>query len=192
MSTVRSSTAKERRSRNIESRWCRIGGHNWEGFLKVGFVETRFTRAHPSGLRSIPVLASVRSESFLIVRFSGRLFDSRCNSPAINATGNRSPEGPTSTVLLSSAFRRGLATNLHRFGVADKVIQAVLRHSNVAVTQACYIKTAGADAIEAMRSLEDAAMQTNHKHVPNSRFNAARHVAHRRKRGIISPYAEAS
>ena len=65
------------------------------------------------------------------------------------------------------AFRRGLATNLHRLGVADKVIQAILRHSNVAVTQACYIKTAGADAIEAMRSLEDAAMQTNHKHAPN-------------------------
>jgi integrase len=61
------------------------------------------------------------------------------------------------------AFRRGLATNL---GVSDKVIQAILRHSNVAVTQACYIKTAGADAIEAMRSLEDAATQTC-KHAPN-------------------------
>lgn len=65
------------------------------------------------------------------------------------------------------AFRRGLATNLHRLGVADKVIQAILRHSNVAVTQACYIKTAGADAIEAMRFLEDAAMQSNRKHAPN-------------------------
>ena len=58
------------------------------------------------------------------------------------------------------AFRRGLATNLHRLGVADKVIQAILRHSNVAVTQACYIKTASVDAIEAMRSLEHAATQT--------------------------------
>lgn len=65
------------------------------------------------------------------------------------------------------AFRRGLATNLHRLGVADKVIQAILRHSNVAVTQACYIKTAGADAIEAMRSLEDAATQTCTKDAPN-------------------------
>jgi len=54
------------------------------------------------------------------------------------------------------AFRRGLATNLHRLGVPDKTIQAILRHSNVAVTQACYIKTVGSDAVEAMRSLEHA------------------------------------
>jgi integrase len=32
------------------------------------------------------------------------------------------------------AYRRGLATNLHRLGVPDKVIQRMLRHSNVAVT----------------------------------------------------------
>jgi integrase len=54
------------------------------------------------------------------------------------------------------AFRRGLATNLHRLGVPDKTIQAVLRHANVAVTQACYIKTVDADAAAAMRSLESA------------------------------------
>ena len=56
------------------------------------------------------------------------------------------------------AFRRGLATNLHRLGVADKIIQRILRHSNVAVTQSCYIKTADSDASAAMqqfgRSLE--------------------------------------
>jgi integrase len=28
------------------------------------------------------------------------------------------------------AFRRGLATNLHRLGVSDKVIQQILRHAN--------------------------------------------------------------
>jgi integrase len=54
------------------------------------------------------------------------------------------------------AFRRGLATNLHRLGVSDKTIQAILRHSNVAVTQACYIKTSNADAVEAMLTLEHA------------------------------------
>lgn len=32
------------------------------------------------------------------------------------------------------AFRRGLATNLHALGVADKTIQAILRHSNVGLT----------------------------------------------------------
>jgi integrase len=58
------------------------------------------------------------------------------------------------------AFRRGLATNLHRLGVPDKTIQRILRYSNVAVTQGCYIKTADSDAAAAMlqfeRSLENA------------------------------------
>jgi len=52
------------------------------------------------------------------------------------------------------AFRRGLATNLHAIGVQDKVTQAILRHSNVAVTQACYIKTIDADSAAAMKLLE--------------------------------------
>ena len=56
------------------------------------------------------------------------------------------------------AFRRGLATNLHRLGVSDKTIQRILRHSNVAVTQACYIKMVDSEAAAAMqrfgRSLE--------------------------------------
>jgi len=36
-------------------------------------------------------------------------------------------------------FRRALATNLARLGVRDKVIQEILRHANVATTQASYI-----------------------------------------------------
>ena len=52
------------------------------------------------------------------------------------------------------AFRHGLATNLHRLGVPDKNIQRILRHSNVAVTQGCYIKTADSDAAAAMRQFE--------------------------------------
>jgi integrase len=38
------------------------------------------------------------------------------------------------------AFRRGLATNLHALGVQDIDIQQILRHSDVAVTRASYIK----------------------------------------------------
>ncbi|HEY7095093.1 MAG TPA: site-specific integrase, partial [Terriglobales bacterium] len=48
------------------------------------------------------------------------------------------------------AFRRGLATNLKFLGVDDKTIQAILRHSNVAVTQAYYIKTVPQQSIDAM------------------------------------------
>jgi integrase len=58
------------------------------------------------------------------------------------------------------AFRRGLATNLYRLGVPDKIIQRILRHANVAVTQNCYIKAVDSDAAAAMqqfeRSLHDA------------------------------------
>jgi len=50
-------------------------------------------------------------------------------------------------------FRRGLASNLNRLGVDDSVIQAILRHSDVSVTQRCYIKTVPPDAVAAMRQL---------------------------------------
>ena len=52
------------------------------------------------------------------------------------------------------AFRRGLATNLHRIGVPARTIQAILRHSNVSTTLAFYVKTSGADAVAAMERLE--------------------------------------
>jgi integrase len=54
------------------------------------------------------------------------------------------------------AFRRGLATNLHELGVADIVIQAILRHSDVSVTRQAYIKNDGVDArsLAAMDALE--------------------------------------
>lgn len=51
------------------------------------------------------------------------------------------------------AFRRGLATNLHRLGVPDKIIHS-LRHANVAVTQSCYIKTPDEEVNRAMQRFE--------------------------------------
>ena len=54
------------------------------------------------------------------------------------------------------AFRRGLATNLHQLGVADIVIQAILRHSDVAVTRESYIQRDGIDprSLAAMEALQ--------------------------------------
>jgi len=54
------------------------------------------------------------------------------------------------------AFRRGLATNLHDQGVSDKTIQTILRHSNVSVTQRCYIKTLDSQTKAAMHSFDAA------------------------------------
>jgi len=52
------------------------------------------------------------------------------------------------------AFRRGLATNLHTLGVDDKTIQAILRHSNVALTINIYIKSVTESQVNAMDVLE--------------------------------------
>ena len=48
------------------------------------------------------------------------------------------------------AFRRGLATNLHRLGVDDKTIQAILRHSNVGLTMNIYVKSVAESQVSAM------------------------------------------
>jgi integrase len=53
------------------------------------------------------------------------------------------------------AARRGLGSNLYRLGVPDKVIQAILRHSNVNVTPEYYVKSASADVIAAMGKFEE-------------------------------------
>jgi integrase len=52
------------------------------------------------------------------------------------------------------AFRRGLATNLRALGVDDLTIMEILRHSDVAVTRASYIKRVSAKGVEAMDKLE--------------------------------------
>jgi integrase len=53
------------------------------------------------------------------------------------------------------AFRRGLATNLHTLGVDDKTIQAILRHSNISVTQNIYIKSVNKSQVNAMDTLSE-------------------------------------
>jgi integrase len=52
------------------------------------------------------------------------------------------------------AFRRGLATNLYRLGVADKTIQAILRHADVNTTMKCYVKTTRPDVKAGMEKFE--------------------------------------
>ena len=56
---------------------------------------------------------------------------------------------------LKHAFRRGLATNLHVLGVDDKTIQAILRHSNIAITQNIYIKSVTELQVSAMDTLSE-------------------------------------
>jgi len=53
------------------------------------------------------------------------------------------------------AFRRGLATNLHTLGVADKDIQAILRLSTIGLTQNVYIKSVNESQVSALDSLSE-------------------------------------
>lgn len=53
------------------------------------------------------------------------------------------------------AFRRGLATNLHTLGVADKDIQGILRHSNIGLTMNVYVKSVNESQVTALDSLSE-------------------------------------
>ncbi len=61
------------------------------------------------------------------------------------------------------AFRRGCATLLHTLGVSDIEIQKILRHSNVAVTQASYIKSPDEVMGAAMSKMESAVKKARRK-----------------------------
>ncbi len=54
------------------------------------------------------------------------------------------------------AFRRGLASNLYALGVQPKVIQAILRHSDIGTTLSYYVQTPDEDTREALQQIEDA------------------------------------
>jgi len=72
------------------------------------------------------------------------------------------------------AFRRGLATNLHRLGVSDKVIQQILRHANVTTTINIYVKMVTQDAEEAMKRLESKCSLVVPQTVPQLQFESAK------------------
>jgi len=57
------------------------------------------------------------------------------------------------------AYRRGLATNLKLLGVDALVIQAILRHENVATTQRSYIKIPRPEVVGAMQRLSEAVVK---------------------------------
>lgn len=59
-------------------------------------------------------------------------------------------------------FRRGLASNLHALGEDDLDIQRIMRHSDVSVTRASYIKVPDSAKRAAMRKL-DAALSARSK-----------------------------
>jgi integrase len=53
------------------------------------------------------------------------------------------------------AFRRSLATNLYACGVQPKIIQAILRHSDVSTTLGYYVQTQDTEARAALQKIEE-------------------------------------
>ncbi|MGH7748043.1 MAG: tyrosine-type recombinase/integrase, partial [Candidatus Dormibacteria bacterium] len=53
------------------------------------------------------------------------------------------------------AFRRSLASNLYSIGVPPKVIQAILRHSDIGTTLGYYVQTPDSETREALRKIEE-------------------------------------
>jgi integrase len=63
-------------------------------------------------------------------------------------------EGNSARLVGYHAFRRGLATNLRALSVDDLTISEILRHSDVKVTRASYIKRVDEKSVEAMNRFE--------------------------------------
>jgi hypothetical protein len=81
------------------------------------------------------------------------------------------------------AFRRGLATNLHRLGVSDKTIRVILRHANISTTLNNYVNRSREmrlqpcvrskkyapnmyQLLEKTRKMEPKSQKTNHEMEP--------------------------
>ena len=149
-----------------------IRGLTWEAWqgdelhvlrsIVAGHVQDTKTRARKAPVPLLPSLAQVLAQY--------RAHDGNPVTGPIFRTANGTPLDPNNVLrdrmqpALKKAgiafwqgwhgLRRGLASNLHRLQVQDMVIQRILRHSNVSVTQACYIKTANLDSVRALESLD--------------------------------------
>jgi integrase len=64
-------------------------------------------------------------------------------------------EGPAVKWKGWHAFRRSLASNLYSAGVSPKIIQAILRHSDIHTTLQVYVQTPDTEAREALQKIED-------------------------------------
>ena len=149
-----------------------IRGLTWEAWqgeelhvlrsIVAGRVQETKTRARKAPVPLLPSLAQVLAQyrAHSGNHLTGPIFRTATGSPIDpnNLLRDRmQPAFKKAKITFWSGWhglRRGLASNLHRLGVQDMVIQRILRHSNVSVTQACYIKTANQDSVRALESLD--------------------------------------
>jgi integrase len=138
--------------------------------LKIEPAAWRHHIARPKGKRGagivplIPTAATVLNEHLAATKVQSFIFETLDGEPgALDYVVRESIRPALAGAGIPwyglHAFRRGLATNLHDLGISDIVIQAILRHSNVSVIRASYIKNDGVDSqsLAAMEALESAA-----------------------------------
>ena len=119
------------------------------------------TRASAAPIPVIPSLAAIleRHRERIGSPSSGPLFPASNGKPiSLHNVANRDiiPKLKPGQWHGWHAFRRGLGSNLYRLGIADKTIQAILRHQDLDTTLRCYVKTVSQDSVNAMSILDSA------------------------------------
>jgi integrase len=113
--------------------------------LKIERAAWRHHIARPKGKRGagiaplIPTAAAVLNEHLAATKVRNFIFETLDGEPgALDYVVREAIRPALAKAGIPwyglHAFRRGLATNLHELGVADVVIQAILRHTNASVT----------------------------------------------------------
>lgn len=116
----------------------------------------------------LPVLSEVLNRRLKARFMTQYVFEGKTGGPLVLANLTRRVIQPTLKAKKIRwagwhPFRRGLATTLYSLAVPDKVIQQILRHSDVAVTQKHYIKTSNVQAQAAMKKLAEAFGRTENR-----------------------------
>jgi integrase len=116
----------------------------------------------------LPVLSEVLNRRLRARFLTQYVFEGKTGGPLVLANLTRRVIQPTLKAKKIRwagwhPFRRGLATTLYALDVPDKVIQQILRHSDVAVTRKHYIKTNTSQAQAAMKKLADAFSRTENR-----------------------------
>lgn len=141
--------------------WADFGGKElsvrrsvWMG--KVSEPKTKKSRAPVPVVKQLAdALEAHRQRAGILAQPGLPIFQGGNGSPLNLDNLARRVIAPVSSWHGWHAFRRGLATNLHALGVDDKTIQAILRHSNVGITQNIYIKTVSESQVSAMDALSE-------------------------------------
>jgi integrase len=172
----RASITFSRRTRYSQRAGGEIRGLRWEDYapgVSGSMATLRVNRSIWNGIETEPKTAKSKAPVPVIAPVAVQLesYRQQCGNPTSGAMFKNSIGRPLDLKELYRrvmkdifafkrvqwhgwhAFRRGLATNLKHLGIDDKIMQAILRHSNISTTQNVYIKELPVDVVAAMKRL---------------------------------------